>query len=174
LTLLWDLAPPELPRPKDAARVPENYYGIFSYTIISNISKSNQSLNYRDIFRMAESRYSEDRPGMPPRIAVDGELDRAYLGFNTWPAPPRLTLSRSSKGSYFINGGELQGLVDGSVLALHPSQADPTTLQKTLGYVRVKNLGPTTAEVELIPFDGRPAIGAETLKTSLKCALVSP
>jgi Caspase domain len=165
---------PELPRPKDAPRVPANYYGLFSYTLISTLTRSSRPPTYRDLGRLVDSRYLQERPDLPPRIAIEGAVDRVPLGFSAWPDPPILSLTRASGGTWTIGGGELLGLVDGSILAIHSAAGDPQPPKEILGYLRVKNLGPTTAQVEPTSHAGRPPVSLDRLSAPLMCQIVPP
>jgi hypothetical protein len=165
---------PELPRPTDAPRVPENYFGLFSYTLISTLTRSRQPLSYRDLGRLVDARYLQERPDLPPKISIDGAVDRLPLGFSAWPDPAILSLTRASDGTWAVDGGELLGLVNGSILAVHPSLGDAQFSREILGYLRVKNPGPTSARVEPTSHAGRPLVSLERLVGHLMCRIVPP
>lgn len=164
---------PELPHPKDAPRARENYYGLFSYSIISTLAQCKNPLSYREFSRRIECRYTLERPGLPPKIAVDGAVDRMLLGLRSWPTGPSLSLSKSPTQVWMIDGGELAGLVNGTVLAIHPPASDPRPRTDILGYLRVTNLGPMTAAVEPVSFGGLQEVNLGALRSDMNCEIVS-
>jgi hypothetical protein len=164
---------PELPRPKDAARVPENYYGLFSYTLISALTRSSRPLSYRELRQTIEARYAQDRPGLPPRIAVEGAVDRVALGFSSWPSPPTLALSETEARSWSVDGGELTGLLESSILALHRPKVDPASPKSILGYLQIKELGPIRAIVEPTSYRGCLPVDPNILTTGMTCEIVA-
>jgi Caspase domain len=164
---------PELPHPQDAPRTRENYYGLFSYSIVSTLARCRTQLSYRELYGRIESRYALERPGLPPRIAVDGALERTFLGLRSWPKAPRLALLKSPAQTWLIDGGELSGLTNGSILAVRPPAGDRRRATDVLGYLRVKMVGPITATVEPVAFGSLPPVDLKSLRSDLSCEIVS-
>ena len=165
---------PELPRPPDSPQIKENYYGLFSYNLITVLSQGKSGLTYRELSRKVASRYELERPGLPPTTAADGPLDRRLLGLNSWPKRrPSMTLSRSETGSLTVDAGELLGLTGDSILAVVRKQGNPPAASDTLGYLRIKTLGPTHSTVEPTGYGPLRRVDAKSIPRKATCELVT-
>jgi len=164
---------PELPRPPDSPQAKENYYGLFSYNLITVLSQGGSGLTYRELSRKVASRYELERPGLPPTTVADGPLDRRLLGLNSWPKRPSMTLSRSETGSLTIDAGELLGLTGDSILAVILKRGRPAAASDTLGYLRIKVLGPTHSTVEPTDYGPLRRVDAKSLPRKATCELVT-
>lgn len=163
----------ELPRPPDSPQIKENYYGLFSYHLITVLSQAESSLTYDELSRKVASRYQLERPGEPPNTVADGPLDRRVLALDTWPTRPSMTLSRSETGSLTVDAGELLGLTVDSILAVARKPGNPPAGGDALGYLRVKTLGPTRSIVEPTAYGAVRRLDAKSLPDKANCVLVT-
>ena len=75
----------------------------------------------------------------------EGDLDREVLGLKTWPTRQRLVLEKTGNSAR-VNGGVLQGITEGSILAVHAQQ--DTEFKTALGYLRVLTVTASASTVE--------------------------
>jgi hypothetical protein len=154
---------PSLPRPPDAERVKENYFGLFSYNILAALSRQGTITTYRKLLEDVESRYESERPGLPPRVCIDGAIDRRVLGLTALPKRPEITLEVGLGNSLTVNAGELMGLTQESILSVIRDSDGHGRKNDSLGFLKVKKLFPTSAIVETTkvqgfqPVEGQPA-----------------
>jgi hypothetical protein len=163
---------PELPLPEGAAADRENFYGLFSWSIVQALEQRQSPLTYRELARLVAGRYRAARGTRPPTPFADGDLDREVLGLNVWPRRSDVVLRRGEDGLR-INAGALLGLTPGSVLALHPPAGDARGEKPVLGYVRVESAAPTTATVVPCAHAGTLALPADKVEDHCRCELVS-
>jgi hypothetical protein len=165
---------PELPRPKDAPRTPEHYYGLLSYTLTTTLKQQGprkQPLTYRELGQILVARYQAERGSRPPTPSLEGDLDREVLGLRSWPGRSAVTLERD-KDRLGVTAGGLMGLTAGSVLAVHPPAGDERDAEEVLGHVRVVRVTPTRADVAPCAHGKSPAVAADRLPDRARCRLV--
>ena len=141
--------------------------------MITVLSQAEGSLTYDELSRKVASRYQLERPGEPPNTAADGPLDRRVLALDTWPTRPSMTLSRSETGSLSVDAGELLGLTVDSIVAVVRKPGNPPASGDTLGYLRVKTLGPTRSIVEPTAYGALRRLDAKSLPDKATCVLVT-
>ncbi len=163
----------ELPRPTDAPRVPENYYGLLSYTLTSLLEQSERKMTYHELAQTLVAHYRSERGARGPTPAFEGAMDREVLGVKEWPGRSEIVLKREKK-KLFVEAGLLRGLTPGSVLAVYPPAAKKG--DTVVGHVRVTKATPERAEVEPCPApdakEGSPAAPTGKLPELGRCKIV--
>jgi hypothetical protein len=161
---------PELPRPADATRSPENYYGLFTYILIQVLEQRKAAMTYADLSRAIVNGYRAERGSRSPTPFFAGDLNREVLGVNYVPRSDRFSL-QEAEGEYRLAAGEIHGITAGSILSIvvDPS-AGPD--EGILGYVRATEVSPTSSLVEPCDYDGRPAIALKQISKDAQCRLV--
>jgi hypothetical protein len=162
---------PEAPLPEGAPQIPENYYGMLSYTVVQALQQRQSPISYRDLARQVASRYRGTRGTRPPTPFAEGDLDREVLGLKEWPKRPDIILE-NDKGKLRLNAGELFGLTPGTILAVHPPAGDARDAKEVLGHVRIESAAPTMASVKPCAFAGKPVVPAESFKELSRCSIV--
>lgn len=160
----------ELPRPVNAPKTPENYFGLLSYTLTQCLKQRKSPISYRELAQLVTAQYRSDRGAREPNPCFEGDLDREVMGMKTWPAAP-LTLSRRD-GKLHVPGGEIVGVTKGSVFAVHPPAGDQRPSQTVLGYVRVEEVGPIQAVVAPCAYKDRAAVAEKDLPELARCELI--
>lgn len=165
---------PDLACPSTAPKIDSNYFGLLTYSTLQTLlrERSGKKLTYRELGQTIIGRYRAERGTRGPTPNFGGDLDREVLGFREWPGRSQILLTPEG-GKWEINAGELQGLAQGSVLAVYPPVAAAKQTDSPLGYVRVTRSTPTSARVESIEYNSLPALAADKLQSSLRCEIVS-
>jgi hypothetical protein len=163
---------PELPRPADAPRTPEHYFGLFSYTLTTALKQRQGPLTYRELGQILVGRYRAERGSRAPTPFFEGDLDREVLGLKVWPKRAAIVLEHD-QDKLRLTAGELMGLTTGTVLAVHPPAGGTRDPKDILGYVKVQNLTPTTAEVVPCEFNQKPALAANQFPELAGCEVVA-
>jgi hypothetical protein len=155
---------PELPFPAGAPRVPENYYGMLSFSLIKTITSRKTPLSYGELSRLLSAEYRSVRGARQPTPFAEGDLHRQVLGLNAWPTRPVVLIQRGTKNQLTLNAGTLHGLTKGSILAIHPPVTDSRDPKMVLGYIVIDSAEPSTAVVlttTLSAESAQPAIAAD-------------
>ena len=155
----------------DSPQIKENYYGLFSYHLITVLSQADSSLTHGEPRGRLHPAMKLERPGHPLNTVADGHLDRRVLELDTWPTRPSMTLSRSETGSLTVDAGDLLGLTVDSILAVVRKQGNPPAAGDALGYLRVKTLGPTRSIVEPTDYGAARRVDAKSLPDRATCVL---
>ena len=148
---------PELPLPEGTAHVPENYYGLLSYTLIQTLTERRGPLSYRELYRLLGASYRARRGTRFPTPFAEGDLDREVLGAGQWPLRSEWALKRE-EDVLELNAGELQGITIGTVLGVYPVAAKFGDPLAVTGYLKVISTLPMSAVVMPIEFGGKPPI----------------
>ena len=160
----------ELPRPDNAPRTPDHYFGLLSYTLCQALTEQGHKLTYRELGEILTARYKAERGSRGPTPIVDGDLDREVLGVAKWPGRSAIFIKRDGN-NLMISAGGLMGLTTGSVLSAHPPAGDPRGPDVVLGYVRVTRTAPAEAEIEPCAFRDAKAVAVKDLPTGAVCRL---
>lgn len=165
---------PDLACPANAPKIDSNYFGLLTYSTLQTLlrERSGRKLTYRELGQTIIGRYRAERGTRGPTPNFGGDLDREVLGFRTWPGRSQILLQKHDT-KWVINAGELQGLAKGSVLAIHPPATKTKEEDEPLGYVRVANSTPTSAEVETYEYNGTAALSPTKLLDSMRCEIIS-
>jgi hypothetical protein len=150
---------PELPRPADAPRTSEHYYGLMSYTLVKTLEQLPAAVSYRQLGRILVARYVAERGSHGPTPFFEGtpldkgdSLDLKVLGAERLGRGRDIVLSRfGPRKELRVNAGDLHGLTRGSVLVVHPPAGGKRGPDAVLGHVRVVGTLPTAARVEPCP-----------------------
>lgn len=148
---------PELPLPEGRPHVPENYFGLLSYTLAQTLLERRSPLSYRELSSLLAASYRARRGTRFPTPFAEGDLDREVLGARQWPLSAELRITRNGN-ELALNAGELQGLTVDSTLAVRPPINDPREAKTILGYVKVVSVTPLAATVEPCAFQQLAAI----------------
>jgi len=110
-------------------------HGLFTYTITQVLSQANGPLTYRELVSRVQARYSQTGRTAPTPLVEGADRDREVLGSKQWPGRSRMALAKSDR-EWTVSAGRLQGVLEGSVLAVFPPPGRART-EKPLGYVTV-------------------------------------
>ncbi|MCH8828895.1 MAG: caspase family protein, partial [Planctomycetes bacterium] len=142
---------PEMPRPRGADRSdPTKVHGLLTYTLVRALEQNRFSMTYRELSQKILAAYRAENMISLPTPFCDGDVGQEVLGLGAWPDRSRIVLERHG-GKLFATSGELQGLVNGSILRVHPP-AGSDAKEKRLGYVKVVKAGVALSEVKPCAF----------------------
>jgi len=164
---------PELPRPSDAQRTRENYFGLLSYNLTRALRQraardDASGITYRELGRLLIAEYRAERGSRGPTPFFHGDLDREVLGTRSFTGSIPIFLERS-KRSFQVNAGELAGLTVGTILAIDPPGGDESA---PVGHAVITKTTPATATVEACEFDGQAAVDLSDLPDACRCRIV--
>lgn len=162
----WEKAP-ELPRPRDAPRTDDHYFGLFSYTINQCLRERKTPLSYRELGKLVVAKYRSDRGSRGPTPSLDGDLDLEVLGAKTRPAPK--ILFERDKQDLKLDCGGLAGITLGSILAVYPSVVVGTDDPEPVGYVEVTEVTPVSATLRPCGFGDHVVLPAASFPTQGRC-----
>lgn len=163
---------PDLPCPVNAPAVPENFFGLLTYTTLQTMLEQRPATNltYRELGQLVTSRYRAERGSRGPTPTFSGDLDYEVLGFPEWPGRSQWILQKDAE-TWRVNAGELQGLTTGSILELFPPVVASAEMSR-VGHVRVKHATATSAEVEICSHDDFPVMARDKLQELMRCEVV--
>ena len=159
----------ELPQPKSAPALAENYYGLLTYALVQAFKQQKKAINYGELGRTLVSHYRSQRGGTTPTPFYHGDLNRQVLGKKTWPRAP-LILEQVMNESR-IPGGRLAGLSEDTILSVHPP-AGARNKESVLGYVKVVETTAAHATVRGCPYADKAAVDVATLPNLAICKIV--
>ncbi|WP_437203438.1 caspase family protein [Planctomicrobium sp. SH664] len=162
---------PELPRPAKAPRKPAHYYGLFTYSLVKSIERQKAPLNYRELGQQILNLYCAERGTRGPTPLFEGSLEREVLGQKTWGDHSTYPIKLQS-GSFRIQGGELNGLTVGSVVALVPEAGGDEAAAPAL-YFRITEATPTEAVAQPSDAEGTVQDQSPALADNSRCRLHS-
>jgi hypothetical protein len=152
-------------------RFPEggSYYGRLAYTFCRVLEECDRPLTYRELGQRILWRYTQNGWIHRSTPGIEGtDLSREVLGEKTWPGRSKLQLSRAGD-RYTVSGGVLHGVTAGSILAVH-APAGTSNQKARLGYVRIRDAQPLSAQAEPIEFDNLSA--RDDLPDLARCEVV--
>jgi hypothetical protein len=121
-------------------------YGLLTYTLCQILKRADAPLTYRDLCQRIHTQYVQWGRTSPTPLTEGPGLENEVLGTRIWPGR-KFVLAREGEeeGNWKIKAGLLDGLTEGSILAVYPpaGQAD-----KVLGHVRIQKCQATEAEVK--------------------------
>lgn len=159
---------PELPRPADAARVPGNYFGLFTYSLVKAMQRPNKPNSYRDLSQSILNLYCSERGARGPTPVFEGDLGQQVVGTRKWDHEIGYGV-RLRNGQYQINAGELHGFTPGSVLRVHDSgDAEPESAQ---GYLKVVSATASNSVGVPCAADGQSVATALQLLETSRCLM---
>lgn len=140
-----------LPPASSAANTERSRHGLFTYALCSSLSQPiGESLTYRELLRDVWLRYRAWGRAVPTPF-VDGAIDRQVLGDRQ--RSRRFRVGRRSGRDGIIDGGALEGLTPGSIVALYTSPIGETgTDEHPNGYARVTSVQTATARIVPCPY----------------------
>jgi hypothetical protein len=127
-------------------------YGLLSYTICQILTQAAENaaspLTYRELTLRVHQQYVALGRTFPTPVIEGGEKDREFLGSKVWEGRSGITLRKGEDGLK-ISAGSLLGLTCDSILAVQPPIGQG---EKTLGYVRIKEVRVTDSDVEPVEY----------------------
>lgn len=135
----------------------EKYHGLFSYSLNAVLAKSRRPLTYRQLNREIYREYvAAGRFGGPTPL-VEGEgIDRVILGNNVIEKSIRISVDPGDarRRRLLIDAGQLHGITQNSVLAVHSPDVESDRTGALLGYVTVSDVHLASAVVEPCEYEG--------------------
>ncbi|WP_372015752.1 caspase family protein [Pseudoxanthomonas sp. 10H] len=133
---------------------------LLTYAITEALA-SGQARTYRDLYLQVQGQY--DALGrLAPQPAFDGEFERVLFGHER--VPPRRWGVRREGAGLLAEGGQLDGLHEGTLLAIRDAR-QPTGAP--LAYAKVAQAGPSSATLVGAAHAGAAAAAAEGLYPGL-------
>ncbi|MBO9717195.1 MAG: caspase family protein [Pseudoxanthomonas sp.] len=133
---------------------------LLTYAITEALA-SGQARTYRDLYLQVQGQY--DALGrLAPQPAFDGEFDRVLFGHER--VPPRRWGVRRDGARLLAEGGQLDGLHEGAVLAIRDARQGEGA---PLAYARVAQAGPASATLVPAAHAGVAATAADGLYPGL-------
>ena len=137
-------------------------HGLFTYTLASVLSQSREPLTSRELVQRVIDRYRAEGYGPTPAYEGGG-LDRELLGERTaHDRPPFRLTGQTESGAWRLDAGSVHGLTKGSFLEVFPPP-EAAEAGKSIGYVKVIDVQPTTATVEPAAFGKAPRVATGRL-----------
>ncbi|WP_153556717.1 caspase family protein [Roseimaritima sediminicola] len=161
---------PELPRPADAPRTPEHYYGLLSFMLMQTFQDQSEPLSYRELGRRVIGRYRSERGSRSPTPFFSGDLDREVLGLTTFPPPPPITFQRDGS-EMLVTAGQWTGITSNTVFALYPGGSAARPEDAPLGYVRAVDIQPHRSSVAPCEFGSVAAVSFDDLPPYAVCRI---
>jgi len=149
----------------------DSYYGILTYTLVQVINEAEGPLSYSDWLERVRRNYTMNHRAKPIPF-VDGiDRDKEILGSTELIGRTRLVMQTNAAGTMTVSGGDLHGLVEGTVLAVYPPATETGTAEP-IGHVRVVAVRTFDSDVEPCEF-GETLVSDTPPKTGL-CQIVAP
>lgn len=145
-------------------------HGLLTYALCKVLTEATEKgrapITYNELARRIQAQYVQWGRTSPTPVIEGIDRDRQVLGDKVWPGRSSIVLGADADG-YTINAGALQGLTEGSILAV---MSPPDEGDQLLGHVRVKELRTSSAGVEPCAF-GKTSV-AKTLPAGGACKTV--
>jgi len=130
-------------------------FGRLSHMLHEVLSQCGQRITYKELAQRILWRFEQNNWINESTPEIEGTaLDRTVLDLQDWPGRSQLTLHRSVQGDS-LTAGTLHGITEGSILAVYPP-AGTADDQQFLGYVRVRQVYPLTADVDPVAWQDVP------------------
>jgi hypothetical protein len=143
-------------------------YGLFTYTLCRALERT-QAPSYQELVEIVRGLYRAGRRPEPVPSIEGKDLDRKVLGADRLPVAYRL---QRDADDLLVLAGQLHGLTEGSILAVHAPADDQRAEPK--GHVRVLKVGVDTSLVEPCEYEpaGKKYPRVEALPAGGLCRLV--
>jgi hypothetical protein len=107
-----------------------------------------RATSYRDLFEAVSASVRSEIRGQDPQ--GEGDLDQVLFGDQILPPRQYYLAQVTPEGKLELPVGEVQGATVGSVFAMYRPQGDVSDEKQCIGQARVRAVGETTSELELI------------------------
>ena len=142
-------------------------HGLLTYTLAQILSRSSEPMTFRELVQQIQTQYTGAGRSAPTPMIEGLDRDREVFGLNVWPERSRILLAKNGRG-WTINAGLLQGITQGSVLAVF-STSEGQVNSRT-GYVRVQVV--RTIDAEIVACDELGKSLSATLPEKGRCEVV--
>lgn len=142
-------------------------YGLLTYTLAQILSRSTEPMTCRELVQQIQTRYAGSGRSAPTPMIEGKDRDREVFGFNVWPDRSRILLGKKGRG-WTINAGLLQGVTQGSVLAVFSSAEGQANAK--VGYVRAQVV--RTIDADVVACDEQGKLLASSPPEKGRCELV--
>ena len=148
-------------------------YGLFTFSLYSVLAGAEGDLTYRELLQRVFDYYNDLDKDCPTPMLEGGYESRVVLGNESYEGRSRLRLIETD-GKVHVTGGKIHGLTRDSVLAVYPpvDVEQATDTQIPSGYVRVTEVGPSTAQVESTSWPEGATYGAVAIQVPARCEIV--
>lgn len=119
-------------------------HGLLTYTLSQILSRSTEPLTCRELVQQIQTQYAGQGRSAPTPMIEGKDRDREVFGHSVWPDRSRILLTKKGRG-WTINAGLLQGVTQGSVLAVF-SFAEGQANSR-VGFVRAQSVRTLDADV---------------------------
>ena len=144
----------EMPMPCDSSDgQPQKVQGLLTYAIVDILSRSSRQITYGELANLVRQRYPQWGRTTGPTPVVEGlAQNREVLGVNRWPGRSNQRWQKDASGELKINAGSVQGLTQGTIVALHPAIDQPDT-NTVFGCAKVTECGMLESTLKLVRFN---------------------
>lgn len=132
-------------------------YGLFTYAICQVLNRAVRPLTYRELLQRVRDEYFAWGRTYPTPLVEGEDQDCEVLGTRQWPGRSRFLLTRDATDNWRITGGQLHGLTEQSILAVHADDAEPGGADRIVGHVRITASRLLDADVQPCAHAGVPA-----------------
>ena len=144
----------EMPLPPDS--VYARWRGLLSFTLVQVLLQSSTDLTYKQLVQRIHARYIQEQGRLGPTPLIEGDrLDQFVLRSSSTGDRCPFVLFPAEDGRLKVSGGQLHGLAEGTVLAVHPPAGSPNP-KKIVGHVAVQSATVVDAFVEPVAVENRP------------------
>ncbi len=162
---------PERRLPLSVDRDARKYYGLLTYTICEILTSTHRNLTYNELVHAVQTRYIAMGRRAPTPLIEGSHRDNLVLGRDALPERSRFLLERNGSKNLRINAGSLQGITNGSILAVYPPSGSESAAEpKPVGHVTVVGAELTGAVVKACEYNDLPA--NEELPNRGRCEIV--
>ena len=138
--------------PGDLSPLPENWYGLLTYTLVRAMNETDTPISYVAWLDRARAHYAELNYHESPLPFVEGsKRHNEVLGVRKLAVRPRIVCTRHARG-YAISAGTLDGIVEGTVLAVYPASTIKNQLKS--GHVPGDSVGRAAERGRTVRFCG--------------------
>lgn len=128
-------------------KVGEKEYGLFSYSLATAMQSVNATTTNRDLYEQIFNVMTRGQRGQTPQMEGD-QLDKFVMTIGG-VAPDRYYRITNEHGQLMLAAGKLQGMTEGSTLALYGEGAKKHEDGKEIAVAQLKNVGASTSELSL-------------------------
>lgn len=155
----------EMPLPTD--ELDARWRGLLTFTLGKVLAQSTSDLTYRELVQRIHAEYVHDLGRLGPTPLVEGTgLDQLVLADAEAPRRSQLIVSQRRGVDWVLNGGKLQGLTKGTIVAVYPAPG-AAEQDKVLGHLEIRAAQLVESTAKPVPFDELPA--AEDLPVGGRC-----
>jgi hypothetical protein len=142
-------------------------YGLLTFTVYQTLTQADAPLTYLELAQRIQGHYVTLGRHSPTPVIEGKDRNREVIGLKEHPRRSLIRLFRSDE-DLKITAGTIQGMTEGSILAVFPPAGQKQ--DKPLGYVRVSQVESASAQVT--PCDFKDQKAQKDLPVNGRCEVV--